>query len=231
MAHTRPKQGRPTSSNTGSACDTNADGDAYLQRLIDEQLRADLEDDNPSSDVDTADSASMSTVHSSEGDDISDRSSVRREHGPDDIAVDEGSENEVSGEEPPDEIAIQLLHHMRYFHSAKHLDNFPRSQALSSISTTAKLKENKHVSKAFNDRIIAAHVQTNPNEEQARIKQVREKEPREGWIGHALRSPSPALGWLPTVTKVLPWVDRRVRRSEATVVQIGGGAATAGGCR
>jgi len=111
MASTRPKRGRRAPSDTGSARDTNAGGDAYLQRLIKEQLRADLEDDNPSSDddddfVDDADSASLSTVHSSEGDDISDRSSVRRERDPDDIAVDEGSENEVSGEEPPDEIAI-----------------------------------------------------------------------------------------------------------------------------
>ena len=111
MARTQPKQGRPTPSDTGSGCDTNVNGDADLQRLIDEQLQADLEDNNLSLDVDDdfvddANSASIGTVHSLEGDDISDRSSVRRERGPYDIAVDEGSKNEVSGEEPPNKISI-----------------------------------------------------------------------------------------------------------------------------
>ena len=81
----------------------NVDGDAYLQYLIDKQLRADLEDDNPLSDVnddfvDDADIASISTVHSTEGGNISDRSSVWRERNPDNIAVHEGSEYEISGE-------------------------------------------------------------------------------------------------------------------------------------
>jgi hypothetical protein len=113
MARTRPKRGRPTLADARSARDTNTEGDAYLRRLIAEQLRADLEEDNPSSDVDDnfvndADSVRIATDHSSYRDDVSDRSSVRRERDTADIAVDERSENEVSGEEPPDEIVISV---------------------------------------------------------------------------------------------------------------------------
>ena len=95
---TRTKRGQPALANTGSARDANADGEAYLRRLLAEQLRADLEEDIPSSDVeddfvDDADSVSISTVHSSYRGDVSDRSSVGPARCVVDFAANDHSEN------------------------------------------------------------------------------------------------------------------------------------------
>ena len=98
MPRTRTKRGRPALADTGSARDANADGEAHLRRLIAEQLRADLDEENLSSDVeddfvDDADSVSINTVHSSYRDDISDRSSVGPARCVVDFAANDHSEN------------------------------------------------------------------------------------------------------------------------------------------
>ena len=111
MPRTRSKRARSPGSCSNNASGTERDGDAYLQRLIAEQIRADVADENPPSDVDDemlddADSLSVGTINSSDGEGSSAASSTREEHDPEDVALDDVSENEVGEVAPPEEINI-----------------------------------------------------------------------------------------------------------------------------
>ena len=69
MPRTRSKRARSPGSCSNDTSGTERDGDAYLQRLIAEQIRADVADENPPSDVedemlDDADSLSVGTMDS-----------------------------------------------------------------------------------------------------------------------------------------------------------------------
>ena len=116
MPRTRSKRARRAPADTASAATTESDGDAYLSRLIAEQIRADVADENPASDVednfvDNNGDLSVATVDTSEGGSVSDESNACAEPEVDDTATDECSENEVSGGEPPGEIAIPQVGH------------------------------------------------------------------------------------------------------------------------
>ena len=106
MVGTCRKRARFPEASTAPACDTDLDGDTYLQRLKREQIRADITGANPLSGVendilDNADSIGVDTYHSSDGDGLSDGSGVCPEHDPDNVAFGNVSENEVAGEAPP----------------------------------------------------------------------------------------------------------------------------------
>ena len=106
------KRPRSPDASVTPARDADPDGDAFLQRLIAEQIQADTEDANPSSDVqeeilDNEDIFSIDTMDSLDDDVFSDAASMRPEHNLDVVLINDVSENEVSGNAPPPhEIAI-----------------------------------------------------------------------------------------------------------------------------
>lgn len=111
MPRTRSKRARCPESGTASADGADPDGDAYFQRLIKEQIRFDVADENPPSEAEDEilhddGGLSVGTVDSSDGDVPSKGSSVRDTHDPDDVALDNVLETEVRDAAPRDEIAI-----------------------------------------------------------------------------------------------------------------------------
>ena len=111
MALTRSKRARSPAASVASAGVADPGGDAYFQRLIAEQIQADISAENPPSEsedeiLDDDDSLSVGTVDSSDGEDASDASSVRDAHDPDDVALDDVSETGARDSAQRDEIAI-----------------------------------------------------------------------------------------------------------------------------
>ena len=100
------KRPRSPDASVTPARDADPDGDAFLQRLIAEQIQADTEDANPSSDVqeeilDNEDIFSIDTMDSLDDDVFSDAASMRPEHNLDVVLINDVSENEVSDNAPP----------------------------------------------------------------------------------------------------------------------------------
>ena len=100
MARTRSKRTRSLKASTASAGGADLDGDAFFQRLIEEQIRFDISQDNPPSEakdkiLDDGNSLSVRTVDFLDGEEASERSSVHNAHDPDDVALDDASETRV----------------------------------------------------------------------------------------------------------------------------------------
>ena len=100
MARTRSKRARSPAASAASAGGADADGDAFFQRLVAEQIQADISEENPPSEaedeiLDDDGGLSVGTVDSSDGDDPSEGSSVHDAHDPDDVALDDASETRV----------------------------------------------------------------------------------------------------------------------------------------
>ena len=100
MARTRSKRARSPEASAVSAGGADPDGAAFFQRLIEEQIRSDISQDNPPSEtkdeiLDDGNSLSVRTVDFSDGEEASERSSVHDAHDPDDVALDDASETGV----------------------------------------------------------------------------------------------------------------------------------------
>ena len=111
MTRTRSKRARSPASSVACTGGADPDSDAYFQRLIAEQIQADISAENPPSEsedeiLDDDDSLSVGTVDSSDGEKASDGSSVRDAHDPDDVALDDVSETGARDSAQRDEIAI-----------------------------------------------------------------------------------------------------------------------------
>ena len=111
MARTRSKRARSRAASAASAGGADADGDAYFQRLVAEQIQADISEENPPSEaedkiLDDDDSLNVRTVDSSDGNESSAGSSVHEKHDPDDIALGNVSETKIEDVAPREEIDI-----------------------------------------------------------------------------------------------------------------------------